>query len=218
MMKRFDTLVLILSVATLGGLYGWVRLRPEMGEVAAPRLVLVEGPAKHVVTPKMSSDSQQMIERTATPFQRIDASARTQSLADLCRKGPVVLTFVKDGCPCSEAAQPFFNRMAAAYPSASFLAVIDVAPEAAKRWAGGHGVQYPILSDPACQLMHDYAAENSAYVVLIDGRGRIARHWPGYSAGMLTELGESLATLAGVKIEPIDLADAPDSLYSGCPF
>lgn len=37
-------------------------------------------------------------------------------------------------------------------------------------------------------------------------------------ADMLREPGERLARLGGVEVKPIDLTDAPEELYAGCPY
>ena len=166
----------------------------------------------------MATASEAMVERVAPPFDAPAADGRRYRLDELSRRGPLVLTFVKDGCPCSEAAQPFFNRLHAAYPEAEMFGVIDVEAEPATRWAGRFHVTYPLLLDPGLGIIRAYNAENSAYVVLVDAQGRIRKHWPGYSAGMLRELGATLAGLIGTTDRPIDVADAPDEAYSGCPF
>lgn len=217
-MNRSVAWASILVLAALGGFCGWVQLRPEMGGAASPRAWIVEGPPKHLVTPKMAEASRGMTDRPAPSFHLADIRGNMQDLDALRARGPILLTFVKRGCPCSESAQPYFNRLANAYPAASFLAVIDAEAEPARRWAKDHDVAYPMIPDPACNVMRDYAAENSAYVVLIDTRGQIVHHWPGYSAGMLDEVGRNLATRTGERFAPIDVTDAPEDLYSGCPY
>lgn len=217
-MSRLTAGVFACLFTALGGLYAWTRLRYEMGGAEAAGLVIVEGPAKHLVTEQMAAESRLMVGRAAPPFEASASDGRRYMLGELCRRGPVVLTFIKDGCPCSEAAQPFFDRLRVAYPGAGFFGVIDRDLEKAKRWAGRFRVAYPLLLDPAYRIVQDYHAENSAYVVLINREGRIRQHWPGYSAGMLRELAASLGELTGTAAQAIDVADAPDELYSGCPY
>ena len=130
----------------------------------------------------------------------------------------MVLTFIKIGCPCSEAAQPFFNRLRAAYPHARILGVIDGDLGPANLWAKKIRVSYPLLLDPNLQLVRAYGVENSAYVVLVDQKGQIVMHWPGYCASMLQELGATLALLTRSAVRPIDTVDAPVEFYSGCPY
>ena len=204
--------------ATIGGLYGWARLRSELGEAESPNPMVFEATTKHVVTGRMAEASRTMEEKVAPPFQADGSDGRRHSLAELAHRGPLVLTFVKLGCPCSEAAQPFFNRLHAALPDVPFLGVIDVDAEKAKAWAGRFHVAYPLLLDPSYRIVRDYQVENSAYVVIVDTRGRIFKHWPGYSIGMLNELAATLAEASGVATPRVDVADAPDDLYTGCPY
>ena len=205
-------------IAAVGGSYAWVTLRSEWGGADPPGLLIADEPPKHLVTRRMAAASEAMVERIAPPFDTPASDGQRYRLDELCRGGPVVLTFVKDGCPCSESAQRFFNRLHAAYPQAPMFGVIDVEAEQANRWAGRFRVAYPLLLDPGLNIMQNYHAENSAYVVLVDDRGRIRKHWPGYSAGMLRELGATLAGLLGTAERPLDVADAPEEEYSGCPF
>src|SRR5262249_35376926 len=135
------------------------------------------------------------------------------------RERPVVLLFIQDGCPCSEAADPHFRRLHAAYGGvASFLGVIDGDIGAARDWSARHETPYPILADPPRELIAACQAERSAYAMLVAPGGNIERLWPGYSAGMLAELGGRLSRLARREEVPLDTRGAPDELVSGCSF
>jgi peroxiredoxin len=218
MINRLAAGLFALMLTTLGLFYVRARLRAESDAAEAPRVVILESPAKHVVTPKMAEASLTMVERQAPSFEATGTDGRRYLLDDLRREGPVALVFVKDGCPCSEAAQPLFNQIHAAYPGVTFLGVIDAKAKTARRWADTHRVPYPLLLDPDRRIIRNYNIENSAYVVLVDPEGRILKHWPGYSSTMLQELGGALARLVGTAERPLDVTDAPEILYSGCPF
>jgi hypothetical protein len=75
-----------------------------------------------------------------------------------------------------------------------------------------------VLLDPDLKLVRSFGVENSAYVIVVDRHGRIAMHWPGYSASMLQQLGAALASMTGTPFRPIDTLDAPADLYTGCPY
>ena len=47
-----------------------------------------------------------MVSRQAPDFSKKAADGENYVLRELIRHGPVLLTFIKIGCPCSEAAQP----------------------------------------------------------------------------------------------------------------
>ena len=79
-----------------------------------------------------------------------------------------VQVFIKEGCPCSLAAQPFFNLLFDAYGKhARFFGVFDGSVSKAKKWAMQNQAAFPLLSDPDLRTVHEYKAENSAYVALI---------------------------------------------------
>ena len=104
---------------------------PEDQSIAAT----VEETPKHLVTPQMTEASRGMVLKPAPDFRCRGSDGVEYALADLIRKGPVLLTFTKIGCPCSEAAQPFFNRLAASYRRVQVLGVIDGELGPAKLWA-----------------------------------------------------------------------------------
>lgn len=212
-MKRPHAAILLLALVAVGSFYARARTRS-----LDPLAAIHEASEKHVVRPEMAAASRAMVDRRAPDFSTIATDGSTYELATLLRRGPVVLTFIKDGCPCSEAAQPAFNNLQAAYPGATVLGVIDLEGPAARRWAERFRAGYPLLLDPAGELVRAYGAENSAYVVLINPEGRIADHWPGYSGPMLRTLGAKLAAFQGADERPFDLADAPTELFSGCPY
>ena len=173
----------------------------------------------HAVTPAMVAASGAMAAREIPDFRAEAPDARALSLREAAADAPVFLSLIKDGCPCSASAQPFYNRLHAAYGArARFLGVIDDDLDSARRWASASRVGFPILSDPASGLARACGAENSAYSALVAPGGRIEVLWPGYSSGILEEAGRRLATLSGVAFRPIRLADAPAEPLSGCPF
>ncbi len=194
-MKKFVVLLYALLFTAVGGLYARARLRHDSTATDPPSRPIIQKTTRHIVTSEMAKASQAMLDRLAPPFNETADDGKTYKLSDLLRSGPVVLTFLKDGCPCSESVQPYFNDLHAAYPRAKFLGVIDSQQEAAADWAIRFRVGYPLLVDPEHKIIRAYQIENSAYVVIIDSLGRIRKHWPGYSSSMLKELGANLAEL-----------------------
>jgi AhpC/TSA family len=161
----------------------------------------------HPVTPRMRAAAVATAGRAAYPMTGV---------ADA---GPTVVVFIRQGCPCSEAVEPYMHRLFDAYGDrASVVGVIDGGPGDAEGWRERHRTPYPIVADPDLTIVRAYGAERSAYTALVvDGR-TIERLWPGYSAGMLRELGARLAAALGVAEAPLDVGDAPEALTSGCPF
>ena len=193
-MKQLGALCVVALMLVLSVLYAWFRLSSELGSREEPTILISEESTKHRVTPQMAEASRGMVSRPAPAFTRKATDGAEYSLGKLIQEGPVLLTFIKIGCPCSESAQPYFNRLQVAYPHVKILGVIDGELGPANLWASKIRPSYPLLLDPELQLVRAYGVENSAYVVLVDQKGQILMHWPGYSASMLQELG---ATLAG---------------------
>jgi peroxiredoxin len=160
-----------------------------------------------------------MTKQIAPAFRAEATDGKIYGLEDATSEKPLVLTFIKDGCPCSEAAEPFFDRLFAAYrDEIRFLGVIDADVSRAKEWAKQNLVPYPILADPESRIVHNYKAESSAYVALVSKDGTIEKLWPGYSAQMLNDASQRLARLSGGEPKPVNTSDAPAEMTTGCPY
>lgn len=216
MTRRQAATAAILALGVPGSFY--VRARLRASDPAPPQPLLIIEDAKHLVTPDMAEASRGMRGRAVPPFEKPATDGRTRRLDALLRDGPLVLTFIKKGCPCSEAAQDFFNQLHAAYPTLTMLGVIDVGPDQARGWADRFHAAYPLLIDVEGDLVRDLGVENSAYVVIIDPEGRVAEHWPGYSRPMLRELGALMARATSSREKSLDFGEAPEDLYTGCPY
>lgn len=202
----------------LGAIYGFVRIRAEMslGRSAELAPSMIE---KHQVTPQMLASSEANEGKIAPKFSAPASDGQTYELAPLIANGPLVVVFIKQGCPCSNEAEPFFRRLHEALGTeVGFLGVIDGNPSVALSWVNKYQTPYPILADPDLVIVKGYGAENSAYVALVNMEGNIDRLWPGYSAGMLNELIERVGSLTGRALKPVDVSGAPNELYSGCPY
>jgi peroxiredoxin len=173
----------------------------------------------HPVTATMSEAAGTMAGRRATTLEADGTDGRPHSPATDSERRPLVLFFIQDGCPCSEAADPYFRQLHAAYGSrASFLGVIDGDLTAAREWSARHGTPYPILADPERRIISACKAERSAYVMLVARGGAVEALWPGYSSRMLAEVGARLARLTGTAQIALDTRGAPPDPVSGCPF
>lgn len=173
----------------------------------------------HPVTESMTAAAGEMAGRKVAPLQADGSDGRPHSPAAEASDRPAVLIFIQDSCPCSEAAEPYFHRLHAAYSDrAAFLGIVDADLETARNWSARHRTPYPVLADPDRRIIAACEAERSAYVMLVAPGGTIESLWPGYSAGMLQELGSRLARLAGTREVPIDAQGAPAEMASGCSF
>lgn len=174
---------------------------------------------EHRVTARMLGMAGEASGMWARPFVAPAGDGGAYSLSELTNSRPLVLLFIKEGCPCSESAQPFFNRLHEAYGDrANFAGVIDGDVEAARAWGMLNRVPFPILADPGLEIVRGFAVRNSAYAVLVGNGGRVEKMWPGYSAAVIEELSGEIARLAHSDRRLIAAADAPAEMYSGCPY
>jgi peroxiredoxin len=217
-MQRFGIIFLLLTTLGLGALYALVRHQFEP-PAPGPDLVVIETAQKHFVTPRMIEETGRMTNQLAPEFQAEATDGKTYRLNDAISEGPIVLIFIKDGCPCSRAAELFFNQLHAAHGGhTQFFGIIDAGIPRARAWAEENHVPFPILADPEAQIIHAYKAESSAYTALVLSDGTIEKLWPGYSVEMLNDASRRLAHLGGSDFKAIDLTDAPTELMTGCPF
>jgi peroxiredoxin len=211
-------LVFLLVLATLSGAAAYAYVRSGGRLRPAAKAAFTE-PEKHLVTPAMLAATDARSARQAPPFRARATDGVTYDLGELTKDAPLVLLFIKDGCPCSADAQRFFNRLHEAYGrDVRFLGAIDADDSRARAWGRENRTTFPLLVDPDASLARAYGAGSSAYAAVVAKGGAIDRLYPGYSVAMLGEIVERLARLAGVAPRPIDAAGAPGELSTGCPF
>jgi peroxiredoxin len=215
LMNRLILLLLGISALGAGILYAAVRSAgpPRMEPGSALDVT------KHQVTPAMLAATDTMSHQAAPGFGLKGTDGASYDLEALAKDGPLVLCFIKDGCPCSSDAQRYFNRLHAAYgKDVRFLGVIDGDNDRGRAWGQKNGTTFPLVADPDLAVIHAYKAESSAYVALIAKGGEIDHIYPGYSAAMLAESGARIARLAGVAPRTIDASGAPGDLLTGCSY
>jgi peroxiredoxin len=213
------SIFVIVTIAVMSA-YGFVALRSVFSPptVSIPLKPLIE-PEKHVATEVMIRQATDKTAELAPTFSATDGQGMNHDSSTSLMQHPTVLIFIKNGCPCSVSAQPFFEKISKAYGDrVAFLGVIDGTPDTAKAWGEKYRAKIPILADPALKIVRAYGAESSVYVVLIGPDGKIVRAWPGHSQEMLEELVGLLESSTGFQPKKLDFDDAPENLMAGCPF
>jgi peroxiredoxin len=174
---------------------------------------------KHYVNPRQLADANEMVQRAVGDLSATAQNGRRVTWDELSRGRPVVLIFIKEGCPCSAEVEPFFQRVERLYGNdARFAGVIDAGAKGAAHYATEHTVRHPVLADPEKMLIRQFRVKNGCYVVLLTPGGVIQGCWPGCSADTMRQLGRRIAGLAGVAERPLDVSGMPASLTTGCPF
>lgn len=189
------------------------------GQAVSKNRNLLDEP-RHPVTDPMWQTARAVAGKPAPNFDLLDPQGKQIVLAQEVRKGPVVLVFTKDDCPCSMEAQPFFNQLAKGFAGkVTFYGVIDSkAPEASK-YRDDFKVPYEMLiSDKDGAIFKAYRAKRSVYTTLIGKDGVVIKQWPGYNRAMFVELDEELAKVTGSKAIQINTDMAPEKMNSGCAF
>lgn len=172
----------------------------------------------HPVTEPMWQKARAVAGRTAPNFTLPDQLGKSVTLSEECKRGPVVLVFTKDGCPCSVEAQPLFNDLSAANPGVTFLGIIDGPQHVASKYKEDFRVPYRMLLAGDGAIFGSFDAKQSVYTTLIGQDGKVIKQWPGYNKAMIVELNEDLAKAANASAKPLDVSMAPDKLSSGCKF
>lgn len=180
-----------------------------------PQMVLV----RHDVTEEMQKAAD-ALERTPMPsINEVDHEAHPVLSGDFKSGIPTVLVFVKNECPCSLEAQPFFNRMAKAFGGdVQFMAAIDADSRDAAAYAEFTVTPYRVLADQDMSTIKAMGAQASASVALIDGNGQVVKVWAGYSASILRQINFLAGTLAKTGPVEFDQAGAPEQLTAGCAY
>jgi peroxiredoxin len=211
--------ILTVAAAVVWAMLLWLAGR-ERSEIPAREIIPVK-PAfeKHFVTPEQFVECGDLAKRRIEPFsaEAHDGARFTWPVAGGAR--PLVLVFIKRGCPCSVEFQPFFHRLEEQYrDAADFVGVIDAEADSARAYAVANKVPYHVLADPDRPIIDRFEAKNGGYVALLRSDGAIDTLWPGYSAEMMRELGRRIAELGAVTERSIDVAGMPGALTTGCPF
>jgi peroxiredoxin len=174
---------------------------------------------KHYVSPRQLADSNAPAHQVLDLRSVRAADGRTRRWDDLSSGRPVVLVFIKHGCPCSVEFEPFFQRVERLYHDAvRFVGVIDASMEKANDYVTRQHVPYPVLADPRRRIIRQLRAENGGYFALLTPAGEIDGFWPGCSADALRELGQRIAHLAGREDRPLDTTGMPGPLTTGSPY
>ena len=192
----------------------------EGGEIPA-REIIPAKPAveKHFVTPDQLVECGAMAERRIEPFSAVAHDGARFAWPAAGGARPLVLVFIKRGCPCSVEFEPLFHRLEERYrDAADFVGVIDADETLARAYARANRVPYRVLADPDRAIIGRFEAKHGGYVALLGINGQLDTLWPGCSAEMMRALGRRIAALRALAERPLDVSDMPKVLTTGCPF
>jgi hypothetical protein len=211
--------ILTVAAAVAWATLLWLTVR-QRSEIPAREIILAK-PAveKHFVTPEQLVECGALAERRIEPFSAVAHDSTRFTWPAMGGARPLVLVFVKRGCPCSVEFEPFFHRLEQQYRDiAEFVGVIDANADSARAYAVANKVPYRVLADPDRAIIARFEARNGGYVALLGGNGELDTLWPGCSAEMMRALGRRIAALRALAERPLDFSDMPKVLTTGCPF
>lgn len=189
-----------------------------LGCNSAP-VATVEPKPRHPVTDKMWTEAKSLDNVAVPKFKLRDQFGKEQTLESLSEGKPLVLYFIKEGCPCSVDLEPLMQRLAKSVSGDVAVAgVISGDAKVAEKWMKVGQTPYPVLLDTNLELIKAFKAERSTYTALIRPDGTVQRLWPGYSKDMLLEVAKTSSELAKTPAQPFDPAYAPATMTSGCSF
>jgi hypothetical protein len=197
----------------------WLTNLAEVASTARPAVPSKPAIEKHYVTPFELSECGAWTDRRVEPFSAVADDGTRFRWPGAGKARPLVLVFIKRGCPCSVEFEPFFHRLEGRYRDvADFVGVIDADADLARAYAVANKVPYRVLADPDRTIVMRLGAKSGGYVALLGSGGEVDSLWPGCSAGMMRELGCRIAALGAVAERPIDVSEMPKVLTTGCPF
>jgi hypothetical protein len=218
MNQRIPRILAACSAIAWAGL-SWLSDRGT--DASSPRPTPVPGLAgeKHYVTPAQLAESGSWGNRQVGAFSAVAHDGKPFAWSGKSQARPLVLVFIRQGCPCNGDLEPFFQRLAGQYGDvADFAGVIDAGADTARAYAMGQKTPYRVLADPDRALIARFQARNGGYIALLRPEGCVDTLWPGYSAEMMRELGRRIAELGAIPERPLDVAGLPGALTTGCPF
>jgi peroxiredoxin len=199
--------------------FGWLGSR-EQNEIAAPNKVAAKLVAqKHYVTPIQLMECGALAKRRIESFRAVAQDGTPFQWPEAHGARPLVVIFIKQGCPCSVDFEPFFHRLELQYRGAAlFVGVIDGEADVARAYALENKVPYPVLTDPDRALIAQFGAKHGGYVALLSTDRQLDTLWPGCSAEMMRSLGSRIAVIRAIAERPLDVSGMPKVLTTGCPF
>lgn len=132
----------------------------------------------------------------APAFSLKSLDGKEYSLAELLKRGPVVLAFFKVSCPVCQFTFPFVQRLAERYAgnSASVVAISQDDARSTKEFNQEYGVKFlTLLDNDGYPVSNAYALTNVPTLFLIDPDGTIKLSGTGFSKSDLETLSAELA-------------------------
>lgn len=211
------TFVAIPLSLVMAGTGWWLSTRPR-GAVVLEEVPL-DISTRHPVTDDMQRAAASLSKSPLAPINELDLKGAKVTTAQFKQGQPTVMVFIKNSCPCSIDAQPFFNELSRMYGNkVQFWGVINGEKKDAEAYVRYNRVPFPAMVDTDQSVIKAFGIKASASLALVDGNGEIRQVWPGYSQAVLRQVNFLLAGLTASAPVNLDDRNAPEKLTAGCPF
>ncbi len=137
------------------------------------------------------------------------------NLGAATKNAPVFVYFIAESCPVTEAATPYYNKLAAAYKALGLQVVGVINTDSPAGWIKSHKPAFPIFPDGKYKVIEAYGVERGPSSVLIGKGGKIVKSWDGWSRGYVQELSSLSAKALGKAPVALDLKGAPTQVEAG---
>ncbi|HEY8478137.1 MAG TPA: TlpA disulfide reductase family protein [Chloroflexota bacterium] len=136
----------------------------------------------------------------APTFELTDAEGRRYRLRDALSAGPLLLVFIKTGCPACHLAAPYLRRLREVYPQTGWnlWAISQDPADASRAFAAQHEWTFPVLVDaPSLAVSRAFDPPGTPTYYLIAPSGDVEAVTTSFSKSDLNSIAERIATAVG---------------------
>lgn len=145
----------------------------------------------------------------APGFTLNGVDGRTYSLDQALAQGPLLLVFIKSGCPACDLALPYLSRLRQAYPGGWTLWAISQDPLGrSQEYAQRFDLPFPVLVDEAgYPVSKAYDPPATPTLFLIEANGRVTYSNHGFSKDDINQVSRLIADRLQVEARVIAQPD-----------
>jgi len=144
--------------------------------------------------------------KPAPDFALKSISGESLHLADLLKKGPVLLVFYKVECPTSAVALPKYETFQKAYQGKGGFSVVGIVqnttPEIAA-YVKQNNLTFPHAEDVGYSVSRAYGIRNTPTLVLLDNDGKAVNTVAGWNRAQSNAVSKAVAGMTGAPYQDI---------------
>ncbi len=131
-------------------------------------------------------------------------------LVKASQNGPVILYFTSTGCPVAAKANPYFDKISAAFKGSKvrFVGVVNADLKATKAWMKSSNLTFDAFPDGSYKTIRAFGVKKAPGCYLVD-KGKIVMHWDGWSKSILSQIITTAARLASIAPPKVNIRGVP---------